>query len=83
MMKWKLIASVLVVAVLLFIFLCPVIPTSSPYPGIIEIAGHIMYYHYYKSISGLFLPYGTSFWNGKYYLHPAPFWGIIASILMP
>ncbi|MHB1709520.1 MAG: hypothetical protein ACYCT2_08620 [Thermoplasmataceae archaeon] len=77
-MKRKLIAGVLVVALLLFIFLCPVVPASSPYPGIIEIAGHITYYHYNKSISGIFLPYGTSLWNGKYYLNPAPFWGITA-----
>jgi len=75
-MRQKLIAGILVAAFLLFIFLCPIIPASSPYPGIIQIPGQIQY-HYYKSISGLFLPYGTSFWNGKYYFHPAPFWGII------
>ncbi len=76
-MRRGLIAGILVAAALLFIFLCPVIPASSPYPGIVQIQGQIIYYHYYKSISGLFSPYGTSFWNGKYYLNPAPFWGII------
>lgn len=71
--------AILVVAiVLLFVFLVPVIPASSLLPGIAQIPGHLRYIHYYKSISGLFLPVGTSFWSGQLYFHPNPFWGAFA-----
>ena len=61
--------------VILFIFFAPVIPASSLYPSIAEITGHLHYYYYYKSISGIFLPIGTSYYKGIYYFHPIPLSG--------
>ena len=72
-MKWKL-TSILVIAVVAFIFLVPVVPAVGLLPGVAQIQNHPVYFHYYKSISGVFTPFGTSFY-GKYYFHPFPFWG--------
>ncbi len=71
-MNWKL-TFILVVAVVAFIFLAPVVPAVGILPGV----AHLVYFHYYKSISGVFTPFGTSFY-GKYYFHPYPFWGSYA-----
>ena len=72
-MNWKL-TSILVIVVVAFIILVPVVPAVGLLPGVAQIQNHPAYFHYYKSINGVFTPFGTSFY-GKYYFHPSPFWG--------
>lgn len=64
--KWIAIAVIVVVA---FLFLVPVIPTTAPSP-----AAGFPDIHYYKSISSLFSPVGTSIVGQRYYFNPNPVW---------
>ncbi len=74
-MNWKL-TSILVIVVVALIFLVPVVPAVALTPGIAQIVNHPVYSHYYKSISGVFTSFGTSFYKGEYYFRPSPFRGI-------
>ena len=73
MMKGRLIIVISVSLILLFIFLAPVIPASSPYPSIAH--PPVLDYHYYKSISGIFSSIGTSYYKSTYYFHTIPLSG--------
>lgn len=59
-------ALAIFIAVFAAIFVVPVVPTT--FPAIFVL--HPI--HYYRSISTLFSPFGTSLYGGNFYFRPQP-----------
>lgn len=74
-MNWKLTAFALV-AIVVAVFFVPIVPSAALFPSVAQIENHYVYFHYYRSISGVFTPYGTSFYDGRYYFSPNPLSGL-------
>lgn len=55
------VTAVILLVVLAFVFLAPVVPITVGTP----VAG--VHYHYYGSLSSVFSPVGTCYWNGHLY----------------
>lgn len=57
---------VLAIIVIAFIFLAPIVPATFPSGA----SNPNIYSIYHHSLSSLFSPVGTSYWNGHYFFQP-------------
>jgi hypothetical protein len=66
----KLIAAVIAIAVVAFVFFVPIVPTTGSLRGIYDPL--VIHIYFYRSVSTLFTPIGTSLWGWHYYFAPHP-----------
>lgn len=66
-MRRRIVLIIALAIILIFMFLVPIFPHTAPGPSIEPIT-----IHYYVSLSSLFSPVGTSYYNGSYYFSINP-----------